>query len=121
MSENIILVQALAELAYSIALADGELDKEEKLAFNKIIETELGKYAWSAKNRFAMLEEKITPNVEQSYKIALFAIRNNKGDFTPQMRSTFINVIEKVAEATGGLADAEKAIIDRFKVDIKMI
>ena len=27
MSENIVLVQALAELAYSIALADGELEE----------------------------------------------------------------------------------------------
>ena len=49
MSENIVLVQALAELAYSIALADGELEKKEKEAFNKIIETEMGKSAWSVK------------------------------------------------------------------------
>ena len=66
MSENIVLAQALAELAYSIALADGELEKKEKEAFNKIIETEMGKSAWSAKNRFAILDERITPNPNNS-------------------------------------------------------
>ena len=32
---NLILIQALAELAYSIALADGELQQDEKEAFYK--------------------------------------------------------------------------------------
>ena len=41
MSENIELVQALAELAYSIALADGELEEKEKEAFDQTIESGL--------------------------------------------------------------------------------
>ena len=34
MSENTVLVRALADLAYSIALADGKLEEQEKNAFN---------------------------------------------------------------------------------------
>jgi uncharacterized tellurite resistance protein B-like protein len=121
MSENIVLVQALAELAYSIALADGELEEKEKKAFNQIIESELGRSSWSAKNRFAILEERIAPNIEQSYKFAMFAIKTNKKDFSPQLKQKFINVIEKIAESVEGLRSEEKEIIERFKKDIELI
>ncbi|NJN25017.1 MAG: hypothetical protein HC819_03040 [Cyclobacteriaceae bacterium] len=121
MSENIVLVQALAELAYSIALADGELEEKEKKAFNQIIESELGKSAWTAKNRFAILEERITPNVEQSYKFAMFAIKMNKKDFSPAMKQKYINVIERIAASIEGLRNTEKTLIDRFKKEVEMI
>ena len=121
MSENIVLVQALAELAYSIALADGELDVKEKKAFNEIIQSELGKSAWSAKNRFSFLEERIAPNIEQSYKFAMFAIKTNKKDFSPELKQKFINVIERIAGSVEGLRTGEKEIIERFKKDIELI
>lgn len=121
MSENIVLVQALAELAYSIALADGELEEIEKEAFNEIIESELGKSAWSAKNRFAILEERISPNIDQSYKFAMFAIKTNKTDFDESLKQKYINVIERVATAVEGLRKEEQELIKRFKKDIELI
>ena len=114
-------MQALAELAYSIALADGELELNEKKAFNEIIDSELGKSAWSAKNRFSFLEERLAPNIEQSYKIAMFAIKTNKKDFSPELKKKFINVIERIADSVEGLRSEEKQIIERFKKDIELI
>ncbi len=116
-----MLVQALAELAYSIALADGELQENEKKTFDSIIESELGKSAWSAKNRFAMLEERISPKIDQSYSFALFSIKTNKKDFSDELKIKFINVIEKVAAAVDGLRSEEKLLISRFKKDIEKI
>ena len=116
-----MLVQALAELAYSIALADGELEEKEKIAFNEIIESELGKSAWSAKNRFNILEERISPNIEQSYKFAMFAIKTNKKDFSPDLEQRFIHVIERIAKSVEGLRKDERDLIDRFKTDIRLI
>lgn len=121
MSENIVLVQALAELSYSIALADGELEEKEKVAFTEIIESELGKSAWSAKNRFAILEERISPNIEQSYKFAMFAIKTNKKDFNDELKQKYINVIERIANSVDGLRNEEKELIERFKRDIELI
>lgn len=121
MSENIVLVQALAELAYAIALADGELEAKEKDAFNEIIESELGKSAWSAKNRFAILEERVSPNIDQSYKIAMFAIKTNKDDFNESLKQKFINVIERIAKSVEGLREEEIELIGRFKKDIELI
>lgn len=121
MPENIVLAQALAELAYSIALVDGEIEEKEKKAFDTIIEAELGKSAWSAKNRFAILEERITPNIDQAYKLAIFAIKMNKKDFTKELKQKFINVIEKLAFAVNGLGSEEKILIAQIKKDIEEI
>ncbi len=121
MSENIVLIQALAELVYSIAMANGEMEENEKKAFNEIIESELGKSAWSAKNRFAILEERVAPNMEQSYKIAMFAIKTNKKDFTDEVKQKFVNVLERVALSVDGVRSEEKALIERFKKDIELI
>lgn len=121
MSENIVLVQALAELAYSIALADGELEEKERKAFNEIIESELGKSSWSAKNRFAILEERISPNIEQSYKYAMFAIKTNKKNFDASLKQKYISVIERIASSVEGLRKEEMELIERFKKDIELI
>lgn len=116
-----MLVQALAELAYSIALADGELEEKEKIAFNEIIESELGKSAWSAKNRFNILEERISPNIEQSYKFAMFAIKTNKKDFDSNLKQKYINVIERIANSVEGLREEEQDLIKRFKKDVELL
>ena len=121
MSQNNVLVQALAELAYSIALADGELEKKEKEAFNDTIEAELGKSAMAAKNRFAILDERVSPNIEQAYKDAMFAIKDNKADFDEELKKKYIKVIEKIANSVEGLRTYERALISRFKKDIELI
>lgn len=115
---NIILLQALAELSYSIAMADGELEPDEKDTFYRIMDEELMDDAWSAKNRFRLLEEKVAPSIEESYKFALFAIKTNREFFDEDLKLKFINVIEKIAASVEGLRQEEKRLIDRFKTDL---
>ena len=121
MSQNSVLVQALAELAYSVALVDGQLEKEEKQAFDNVIETELGKSAMTVKNRFAILDERVSPNIEQAYKDAMFAIKDNKADFDEELKKKYIKVIEKIANSVEGLRTYERELISRFKKDIELI
>ena len=121
MSDNNDLILALAELAYSIALADGELETSEKDAFNETIEAELGKSAWSAKNKFSILDERVSPNIEQAYKNTMFTIKNNKEDFNDELKLKFIKVIEKIANSVDGLRIYERELIERFKRDIELI
>lgn len=115
---NPVLVQALAELAYSMALADGELQSDEKAAFYQIITTELRNDSEWAINRFRLLESKVAPDLEQSYNFALFTIKSHKSEFDAEMKSKFINVISKVAQAFEGLSIEEKQFIERFEKDI---
>jgi len=118
---NLVLIQALAELAYSIALADGELQEGEREAFFQVIEEELQNDSWWAKNRFKLLEQGVYPNIEESYKFAMFVIQTNKSDFDNEMKKKFINVITKVAESVDGLDPKEKELIERFKKDVEHI
>jgi len=118
---NLVLIQALAELAYSIALADGELQDGERETFFRVIEEELQNDSWWAKNRFKLLEQGVYPNIEESYKFALFVVKTNKSDFDAEMKRKFINVITKVANSVNGLDPKEKELIDRFKKDVEDI
>ncbi len=120
MSENIVLVQALAELAYSIALADGKLEKKEKEAFDKIIVSEFGEKALSAKNRFAILEEDTMPNIEHSFRYSMFAIKSNKMCFDEALKEKFTNVIEGIANSVTGIRQPERRLIDQFKKEIEL-
>ena len=118
---NLILYQALAELAYSIALADGSLQPEEKSAFLELMEKEFKNDSWWAVNRFKLLESQERKNIEQCYQFALFAIRTNRNDFTEEMKEKFLRVITEVAESSDGLDDTELEIINRFKKDMVSI
>ena len=115
---NPVLIQALAELAYSMALADGELQSDEKAAFYQIIKSELTSDSEWAINRFRLLENKVAPDLKQSYDFALFTIKSHRSEFDEDMKSKFINVISKVAHAFEGLSVEERKFIERFEKDI---
>ncbi len=115
---NQILFQALAELAYSISLADGEMQPEEKEVFINLIEQEFKNDSWWAINRFKLLETQERKNIEQCYQFAIFAIRTNRSDFSEDLRNKFLNIITKVAESSDGLDANEKKLIERFKNDV---
>ncbi len=118
---NLILVQALAELAYSIALADGELQEGEREAFFELMETEFKDESWWGKNRFKLLEHNVSPNIEHSYRFAMFAIQTNRSEFDAILKEKFLKIITKVANSVNGLDPGEKELIERFKNDIKDI
>ena len=115
---NQVLIQALAELAYSISLADGELQSEEKEAFLELMEKEFHADSWWAVNRFKLLESQERKNIEQCYQFAIFAIKTNRRDFTEEMRDKFLRVIVEIANSSNGLDDDELKIINRFKKDL---
>lgn len=121
MAENRELIQALAELAYSIAFVDGELQESERRAFESNIDALLGERASIAKNHFALLDERVTPNVEHAYRNVMFAIVRNRQDFDDELKKTFIEVIEKLAHSVYGLREQESHLVERFKKDVELI
>lgn len=121
MFEKRDLYRAVATLAYIIACADGVLQDEERNAFAKIVSDELDEQEqWSALSRFEILEEGL-PSIEQAYKSALFEISQSKNIFTQEMRSKFIHVLERVADAYKGTDSHEDLILERFKKDTERL
>lgn len=119
--ENIILVQALADLAYSIAIVDGNFEEKEKEAFYEIIESEFGNDASAAIDRFNILQNQENLSVNQCYNFAMFSIKSNKADFTPKLKDKYLKVMERIASSSDGLRDQEKKMIKRFKKDLEHI
>ena len=119
MSKKVDLEQALAELVYSIALADGVLDDREMEAFEEMIEQELKDQAAEIKNRFLLLKGRSSPNVESAYKQAMYAIKQHKENFSEELKEKYYRIIKKVAGSVKGLRVEERRLLERFKNDLE--
>jgi len=119
MNDKIGLEQALAELVYSIALADGVLEDKEMEAFEEMITKELENQATEIKNKFLLLKGRSAPNVESAYKQAMYAIKQNKEAFSDELKGKYFLIIQKIAKSVKGLRLEERKLLDRFKTDIE--
>ena len=118
------LYYAIGSLAYAVAAADGEVQKEERKKFLDIINNELVDeegYSVTGEIIFKLLDKKEKPDVKSTYDMALETIRNNGHYLSPELKSHFIAVLEKVAAAYPPVTAAENAIVKQFKADIEPI
>ncbi len=114
---------AIGELAYSVARADGKVQKEERNKFHSIVEAELRckDYAFDVSDIIFKIMDRDKTNSENSYTWAMEQIRLNSHYLSPKLKETFIRVMEKVSRAFPPVTNAEQNIIDRFKKDISGI
>jgi hypothetical protein len=111
---------ALGELAYAIACADGELQKEERNAFEAIVTEELKKNNFHfhvSEIIFQIMEKDRTPLVD-CYQWAMRQIRLNSHYLSPELKATFKSVIGKIAAAFPPVTIEERALIAMFEKDI---
>jgi uncharacterized tellurite resistance protein B-like protein len=111
---------AIGELAYAIASADGEVQQEEKKRFHDII-VELfrgNEHSMDVSEIiFKIMEREKTPT-KDAYNWAVKQIKLNSHYLSPDLKETFIKVVQKVAEAYPPVTKEEKELIDRFNQDI---
>lgn len=114
---------AIGELAYAIARADGTVQKEERNKFHDIVAAELRcrDYAFDVSDIIFRMMDKDKPDSATSYKWAMDEIRLNNHYLSPELKKTFIRVMEKVAAAFPPVTVTEKDLISKFKNDIVMI
>ena len=117
------LYYALAELAYAIAKADGQIQFEEKKIIHDIVITELKRNNFYFENlelvvRFIQIDDM---PIETIYTEALDVIKNNSFYLDKSLKEKFIDVIQQIAIAFPPVTESEKSIIDRFKRDINRI
>jgi hypothetical protein len=125
MTQNMTPLQnlhyAIGELAYAIARADGQVQKEERQVFHDIVAAELKKnnYAFDISGIIFQIMDKDKARLPDSYHLAMKLITLNSHYLSPQLKDTFIRVIEKVAAAYPPVTVDEKELIDRFRKDIE--
>ena len=111
---------AIGELAFSIAKADGKIQKEEREKFHSIVAAELRSddYNFDISDIIFQLMEKDGMDSETTYNWAMKEIRTNSHYLSPKMKETFIKVMEKVAKAFAPVSPAEQIILDKFFKEI---
>jgi uncharacterized tellurite resistance protein B-like protein len=113
---------AIGQLAYAVAKADGEIQKEEMNKFANIVAAELrmNDPAFDVSDIiFQIMNKDKVMSAENAYSFAMEQIRMNSHYLTPQLKDTFINVMMKVAKAFPPITQNETSLIDKFRQEIK--
>lgn len=115
------LYTAIGKLAYSVARADGSVQKKERKKFHDIVATELSckDYNFDVSDIiFQILNRDQYVDTKTSYDWAMKEIRLNSHYLSPELKQTFIKVIEKVAKAYPPVTSEESSLLEKFKKDI---
>lgn len=114
---------AIGELAYAVAHADGVVQPAERKKFHDIVEAELRckDYDFDVSDIIFKIMDKDKHDSKTVYNWAMHEIKTNSHYLSPQMKNTFIKVMEKVAAAYPPVTENERKIIDQFKKDIEFI
>lgn len=114
---------AIGEIAYAIAKADGNIQKEEKEKFHAIVAAELRckDYDFDISDIIFQILEKDKIDAATSYAWAMNQLRLNSHYLSPELKKKFTTVAEKVAKAFPPIADSELRMIERFNEDIKSL
>jgi uncharacterized tellurite resistance protein B-like protein len=115
---------AIGELAYAIARADGAIQKEERKKFHDIVAAELRCKDFDfdiSDIIFQILEKDKYSDANTSYEWAMKEIKLNSHYLSPQLKETFLKVIEKVAKAYPPVTVEEVTLLEKFKKDIAPI
>jgi len=114
---------AIGELAYAVAKADGEVQKEERLKFHNIVEAELRckDYNFNVSDIIFQIVDKDKTSLQEAYDSAMKQIKTNSHYLSPELKATFIKVMEKIANAYKPVTVNEQNLIEKFKKDIEPI
>ncbi len=121
MSPNESLHYAIGLIAYCMAAADGTVQPEERRKIKSIVDAEL-KYkdeAFNITDIIFQLMDKQHSSRETTYNWALHQIKTNSHYLSPEMKSTFMCVLQKMAEAFPPITPEESALFEKFKSEIE--
>ena len=111
---------AIGLMAYTVAFADKKIQKEEREKFHAIVEAELRckDYDFDVSDIIFQMLEKDKTDAVTSYNWAMNEIKNNSHYLSPELKRTFITVMEKVANAFPPVTFEENRILEKFKKEI---
>lgn len=106
------LHDTLGELIYIIAMADGEIQEEEQI----VIEKKLKNHPWAENVNWSFNYERRKENsIEDLYKKVINYCESHGPDKEYQF---FIDLITEIAEASSGIDENERKIINSFSKDL---
>ena len=114
---------AIGQLAYAIACADGEVQKQEREKFHNIVLAELRceNYSFNVSDIIFHIMDKDKIPTREAYDWAMKQIKTNSHYLSPELKATFISVMEKVAKAYKPVTIDEIMLIEKFRKDMELI
>lgn len=121
MSPNDSLHYAIGLIAYCMAAADGVVQPQERQKLKSIVDAELRckDEAFRVTDIVFHMMDKNHMNRETTYQWALHEIKTNSHYLSPEIKSTFLSVIKKMAKAFPPITAEEKALYDKFAAEIE--
>ena len=119
--ENLHL--AIGEIAYAVAKIDGKVQNEERQKFHNIVAAELRTkdYDFQISDIIFQIIDKDKMDAETTYDWAMKEIKLNSHYLSPELKLTFLRIMEKIEKAYPPVSWEEKKFIERFKKDIEPI
>lgn len=116
--------QELGKLLYAIAMADGEIQKEEREKIHEMVTKRLAPIesstdqagtdaAYITEFEIDFLEE-FAEDLETAYESFADWYSFNKSDFSQELKDVTVELAEEVAKAFGGVDPKEKELLDKL-------
>lgn len=114
---------AIAELAYAIAKADGQVQKAERQKFHDMVAAEIrcGDTYYDVADVGFQVLDKGDMDTATTYQWAMNEIKLNSHYLSPELKKEFVRFIEKIAKAYPPVTIEEENLIEKFKSDIAPI
>lgn len=114
---------AIGQIAYSIALADGTLQREEAGKFMDIVTKELRDedLDFDVSEIIFEILSRQKADSESIYNQAMKDIRLNSHYLSPALKNKFLSVMEKVATAFPPITEKESALMEKFKKEVALL
>lgn len=106
------LYDAFGELIYAVAMADGDVQKEEVTALEKLLKS----HPWAKEIKWSFnYEHNKNHSIDEAFDHAINICKENGPD--PEYKY-LLDVMTQVAEAFNGIIPQEQKIIENFKSDL---
>lgn len=118
------LYYGFGQVAYSIALSDGKIQREEQEKLHQIISNNFKKHSVASGNTeiiFELLRRESVFSSEETYKQGIDHIKLGGHKLDDATRTCFIDTLEAIAAAFPPTTIQEKAVLDHFIIDLDQV
>ncbi|MBT6745316.1 MAG: hypothetical protein HOB26_02020 [Flavobacteriales bacterium] len=117
------LYSALGQVAYAMAMADGEAQREEKDKFHKVIKEAVKKHDidYDIADVIFQILDRDHMDVETTYAWAINQFKLGSNRLTDELKETMVKILVDVAKAYAPVEVEEMNLLERFEKDLDEI
>ena len=118
------LFYGFGQVAYSMALSDGKVQRSEKEKLHDKIEEGLKKHDFDydfTEIIFTLLDQEDVFTPDDTYNDGIKNMKLGSHKLTPELKNAFSNILETIAESFPPVTIEEQDILTKFRADINQL